>query len=192
MRPKARRRRSVTVLLCGLALLIGLLAVKRAGYRINVTASLPVGIWRLKPSFATLHRGQIITVCPPASPVFAEAKNRGYLFPGDCPGGVAPLLKPIAAVEGDAIETKADGLYVNGKLLPNSKSLTADSSGRPLHPVMPPYLQIPAEHVLLIATENDRSFDGRYFGPISLAGLQGTAEPVFMVRWRTGFLYRAS
>ena len=42
------------------------------------------------------------------------------------------MLKPVAAIAGDAVEQTPSGLVLNGKALPDTVALAADSSGRPL------------------------------------------------------------
>ncbi|ADP70354.1 Peptidase S26, conserved region [Rhodomicrobium vannielii ATCC 17100] len=105
----------------------------RLGYRFNETPSVPVGIWRVLPVNGPLERGQIVSVCPPPTGVFLEAKARGYLSTGSCPGGLEPMLKPIAALEGDVVEQTGEGLRMNGRLLPHSSAFPKQAMiGSPL------------------------------------------------------------
>ena len=75
------------VLLAGF-LLTGLAVMGAAGYRCNLTPSMPVGLWRVvtMPS-AAYQRGQVVTVCPPV--------DAPFLPRGSCPLGMQPLLKAI-------------------------------------------------------------------------------------------------
>ncbi len=45
-----------------------------------------------------------------------------------------PLLKPIVAVAGDRVVLSAEGMRVNGRLLPKTAPLFRDAAGRSLHP----------------------------------------------------------
>jgi conjugative transfer signal peptidase TraF len=173
-----KRRRPAAAVLAAGAIITALLAARWAGYRINRTASVPIGIWRLHPARSPLQRGEIVSLCPPPTPLFLDARARGYLENGECPGGLAPVLKPIAAIEGDFVELKAEGAYVNGAVMPNSQRLKTDRAGRILpQPVFQSFTVAEGE-ILLISQENARSFDSRYFGPLPLSGLLGVAEPV--------------
>jgi type IV secretory pathway protease TraF len=58
-----------------------------AGLRVNESPSLPVGIWRVSPPDRDLRRGDIVSFCPPDTPAFREAWQRGYLSAGHCEGG---------------------------------------------------------------------------------------------------------
>ena len=49
---------------------------------------------------------------------------RGYINPGNCPGGYGQLLKRVHAVAGDAVLIDETGITVNGQLLPNSIPIT--------------------------------------------------------------------
>jgi conjugative transfer signal peptidase TraF len=149
----------------------------RLGYRFNETPSVPVGIWRVLPVEGPLRRGQIVSVCPPPTGVFLEAKARGYLSEGSCPGGLEPMLKPIAALEGDAVEQTGEGISVNGWLLAYSSAFSADPEGRPLPRLLARFVISKGEVFLVSAHE--RSFDSRYFGPLPLSAVNGVATQLW-------------
>ena len=82
------------------------------GYRLNTTASLPAGIWKITDHYA---RGSYVSACiPPEAPMMAYAIKHAYLPDGICPGGFAPLLKKIAAAPGDTVRLTVDSMTVNG------------------------------------------------------------------------------
>ena len=108
-----------TLGLCGLA-----------GLRLNLTASLPIGLYRI--ARGAPERGTIVLVCLPLG-VAEFAKARGYLAPlGLCPGGVPPVGKPIVAIPGDTVRVTAIGLFVSGAPVANSRALPVDRKGRRL------------------------------------------------------------
>ena len=189
-RPAARR----LAFLAGLTLAFlfaGVSIAKRMGYRINTTPSVPAGIWRVLPLPARPARGQIVSICPPPTAVFIEARARGYLSYGRCPGGFEPMLKPVAAIAGDAVEQTPSGLVLNGKALPDSVALAADSSGRPLRRLQGSPLVIAADEAFLLSTMNGRSFDSRYFGPLPVTAIEGLAVPVWVAADRRELASRA-
>ena len=89
------------------------------------------------------------------------------------------MVKPIGAVAGDTVELRSDVIRVNGKPLPNSKTLTRDAHDRPL-PHMPwgRYV-VAADEVWLFATHIPESWDSRYFGPIQRTQILTTTRPVW-------------
>lgn len=130
-----------------------------AGLRVNVTASLPRGLYLLCPG--TPGRGEYAAFC--LSGEFAElARERGYLQAGSCPSGLRPLLKRVAALPGDVVNVAALSLRAT------------DSQGRSL----PSFLQsgsVLSGMVLLLA-DHPGSFDGRYFGLVPLDALQRVTQ----------------
>ncbi len=179
--PRNRRARTlalavwfVTAVLWVLSQLAGV-----AGLRLNETPSVPTGLWRVLALDGPVKRGQIVSICPPSAPVFAEAQARGYLAKGRCPGGLEPLLKPVAAIGGDVVQQTPEGIAVNGALVPHSLVLTADSQGRPLPALASDPRVIQKDEVFLLSGMNQRSFDSRYFGPLPVSAVEGIAIPVW-------------
>lgn len=169
-----RLAQTATAFGAGLALLVATAAV--AGIRINTTPSLPMGLWQVSPGVPA--RGDIVLICPPDTAVMRGAHDAGYISGGYCPSGLAPLLKPVAAVPGDEVQPSPLGVIVNGRLLPRTASMKVDGSGR-LLPVLPHHVQIvPAGEVWLLSSYNKASFDSRYFGPLRAERIIGVARPV--------------
>jgi conjugative transfer signal peptidase TraF len=145
------------------------------GIRINTTPSIPVGVYRLTNE--PIAKGAYVLICPPPVTVFDMAKARGYLGAGYCPGGYGQLMKKILAVQNDVVSIGTDGVQVNGQLLPLSAPLKADGAGRP----MPDYKasSVLGSAEVLVMSDNNGSFDGRYFGPIQRSQIQGVIRPIF-------------
>lgn len=144
----------------GLGSLLLILAFA-AGLRVNVTASVPRGLYLLCPG--TPGRGEYAAFC--LSGEFAAlAKERGYLQAGSCPSGLRPLLKRVAALPGDVVNVSALTLRAT------------DSQGRPLPSILHSG-PVPAGMALLLA-DHPGSFDGRYFGLVPLDSLQ-RVRPLF-------------
>src|SRR5208337_3761697 len=99
------------------------------------------------------------------------------LSKGRCASGFEPLLKPLAAIPGDEIEIIPEGIQVNGVLIQNSARLLTDVQGRPLPQVPQGKFRVGQGDIWLIATQNARSFDSRYFGPLPMTAIEGIAEP---------------
>jgi conjugative transfer signal peptidase TraF len=151
-----------------------------AGFRINESPSLPIGIWRVSPLDRDLRRGDVVSFCPPDTPAFREAQVRGYVGGGLCEGGYEPLLKPVAAIVGDRLIRTDEGISVNGRSIANSKSLGRDGSGRTLPRPKASNLLVARGEVWMISSYNPLSFDSRYFGPIPISRIEGLARPLFV------------
>jgi len=180
-RATSAKRTALTVWLAAACLFAGVSISGRMGYRINGTSSVPVGIWRVIPLAGGIERGQIVSLCPPPNAAFLEAQARGYLSKGRCPGGLEPMLKPVAGIAGDVIEQTPAGLILNGQFLPNTLALAADGRGRPLGRVREGRIVVKDNEAYLISTATGRSFDSRYFGPLPLTAIEGIAVPVWII-----------
>jgi len=174
MRNITRKQLAAVLLPTTLLLLLGG-AGGAAGYRLNLTPSLPIGLWRITDDIGP---GTYVTVCvPPTLPMMKVAVAKGYLPDGICPGGYAPLLKQVVAVAGDTVTLTPESLAVNGRVLPNTRTL-ASPDATPL-PVFPRgTYQVGADEFWLIANHNPRSFDSRYFGALRRADLRHGMKPV--------------
>ena len=149
--------------------------------RINESPSLPVGVWRLSPLRDEVRRDDVVSFCPPDTWVFREAWLRGYLGRGLCEGGYEPLLKPIAAIEGDRVTRTEQGIRINGRLIANSKRLDHDGSGQTLPSPGANNIIVAKGEVWVISSYNPLSFDSRYFGPVPVSKIEGLASPVFVM-----------
>ncbi|WP_338578680.1 conjugative transfer signal peptidase TraF (plasmid) [Brevundimonas olei] len=147
------------------------------GYRLNITDSMPVGVWRVQAD-AMPARGDAAWACPPLHESVRFAVKVGYLRPGFCPGGVVPVLKTVVALPGDHIAVSKAGVVVNHNLLPASAPL-------PFAPgIIPRAVEgegtVKPGEAWLVSTYNPRSYDSRYFGPVPLKNIVGRAAPVFV------------
>jgi conjugative transfer signal peptidase TraF len=146
--------------------------------RYNTSGSLPRGLYRLTD--APPRPFDLVLVCPPAAAA-ALARERGYLRRGRCPGGVRPLGKLLLAGPGDEVEVSAAGLSLAGRRAPASQALATDAAGRPL-PAIPRGLYPLARGAAWVYAPHPRSFDSRYFGPVSATALRGTLTPLWVTR----------
>ena len=149
-----------------------------AGLKLNTTPSLPMGIWQISPGAPT--RGSIVLVCPPDTPMMRGAHAAGYVGNGSCRGGLAPLLKPVAAVAGDEVSVTPRGVAVNGRLLPRSAPMKVDGAGRLLPTLDRQPGVVPPGEIWLLSSYNPASFDSRYFGPIRSDQIAGVARPLLI------------
>ncbi len=143
------------------------------GLRFNTSPSLPLGLYVT----TTDGSASLAEFCP-AEPFATFSIARGYRDPGACRDGAAPLLKPIVASAGDTVELSAVGISVNGVLLRNTAPLAKDSAGRPLSPWPFGRYLVARDTVWVASTYQPRSFDSRYFGPLSTGIIRHRLKPL--------------
>lgn len=176
-----RQRWRVTILpVGGLLISLGfpLLIVAAGGYsglRVNVTPSVPLGIWKIVELKRPARRGDQVFVCPPLSGMFREGWNRGYLRRGLCAGGVAPLIKTVLATSGQLVSIDRF-VWIDGELVPHSRLMASDGEGRPLS-AHAGGLVPPGE--VYLHSNSPGSFDSRYFGPLPTTSILGLAKEVW-------------
>lgn len=164
----------------GLAVVLFVASVARSGLRLNLTTSMPIGIYVLRSlPVAGVARGMAVAVCAP--PQAAQlGRRRGYLARGHCPADTEPLLKIAAGVHGDLIAESPRGVRVDGCLLPHSSPLAFDSAGRLLSTHPAGRYRLGAHQVWLYAG-NPRSWDSRYWGPVTAAAVVAGAVPLLVI-----------
>jgi len=137
---------------------------------------------------STIPRGEVVGVCLTAPghafAVLIAVKN-GYMSANKTdPCGVGgvnrfqQLVKRVVAGPGDDVLVvvrstsqagKPPGVYVNGKLEPESAPLDKDKNGRD-YPRNPFHKKLAADEYVVLG-RNAESFDSRYFGTVSRAEL---------------------
>jgi conjugative transfer signal peptidase TraF len=160
----------------GIALLLVGAVCQVAGARVNTSKSIPVGLYWT--TSAPMDKGAYVLVCPPDGNVFRQAKERGYIGAGFCPGDYGYLMKRVAATQRDTVTVTSEGVRVNGERLPLSAPLQADKAGRPLPRYRANGTVLGHAEVLLMSDGSPTSFDGRYFGPIGCAQLVTAVKPI--------------
>lgn len=146
-----------------------------AGFRANLTASEPLGIWRIVPLGRQVQVGDLVFICPPVSNIMREARARGYLRHGLCAGGFAPLIKTVVAVAGQSIEIDST-VHIDGAPLLHSEVAVVDGQRRQMRAhaggVVP-------QKMVFLHSAFPGSFDSRYFGPLSADHILGLAREVW-------------
>ena len=163
--------------ICAISLIV-LLALGMswaAGYRLNVTRSLPVGLYRM--TGGPVQRGELAAFCLEDAESISLAQERGYLAAGSCPSGLRPLLKVVFGLAGDVVGIEKGLIAVNGHSLAGTAVVSRDSKGRPAPSSrLVPGVIAPGK-VLVLSPHHSGSFDSRYFGLVPLAALR-PVEPV--------------
>lgn len=161
-----RRRVLPTVLraLVATALVTSAACALASHLLINVTRSMPLGVYWMQRAGSSFARQDLVAFAVPPA-VRDLVRERHYLLGG------ALLLKPVAAVAGDVVCIEGDALALNGK--PSAHLRSTDSDGRPL-PRDARCGLLPSGFVYVLASD-PRSFDSRVFGPVDIHALHPVA-----------------
>ena len=151
--------------------------------RLNLTSSMPIGIWRLQQPVQPNEslRGQVALFCPPDSGIFRRAKERGILRSGSCEGSFMPLLKEVVGLPGDVVEYVDGGYSVNGRRVANSRIQPLDLGFKP---AFYSHLVVPDGYVWLMSSYSAQSFDSRYFGPVERSRIYAYADAILVLTSR--------
>lgn len=134
----------------------------------NASASVPVGLYAVRPE--TARKPNDLVIVTPPSPLADFLADGGYL-----PRGV-PLLKRIAAVGGQRVCRNGRVVTVDGAAI--ATALDKDRRGR-LLPRWSGCLRLTPDQVLLLNRHVPDSLDGRYFGPLPTSTIVGQARPIW-------------
>lgn len=160
-------------------LMVAMALAARPSIRINLTPSMPIGVWFVQRGYIPLDRGQAVIVCLPPEPA-GFALQRKYIGHGECPGDYEPLLKTVVAAVGDKVTVSDAGVAVNGQLIEHSRALAVDSAGRPLSSQPPGTYDVKDGTAWVITTRSDKSYDSRYYGPLPATSFVAAAWPLLI------------
>lgn len=164
-----------------------IIIVKKSGYHIiySATASMPQGLYLVIPTEKISHQ-DIVEFNPPPSALDFAKKNRWIPQSGS-------VIKYVFAIPNDHVCIHNQKILVNGKEIGAvAKFYTENkSNSSPPHQISSQKVtnkplpqtnfcgKLRAKQYLLLSTKSERSFDGRYFGPVSLQRILGRAVPLF-------------
>lgn len=166
------KRAILIVAILALSAYCALWALVDMGLRHNDTSSVPVGWYWYTPG--PVYRGQLVQACLPIN-LATFALDRGIARIGSvCPGGVAPMVKVLAAVYPDVVTVRDDAVLIDGKPWPLSATPTHDKSGRPVPFRMKPGTYHVGPFQVLLLGLSLRSWDGKIYGLMPRAIVTGT------------------
>lgn len=174
-----RRWRTRGPLVAVAAFTIAYVLPQLAGLRLNTTTSMPRGLYRSLDGPVTT--GAWVSVCLP-SEIARFGVERSYLGAGSCPNGTEPVLKVVTAVAGDVVEVTTAGVGINGELLVHSRPLECDRGGRELAAYSAGPRTLARGEIWLHSPFEERSWDSRYFGPVSAACVTDVVAPLVTFR----------
>lgn len=139
-----------------------LAALKFFGVMINVSPSMPLGIYVKK--FSAIKRGDIVAICLDHQQA-QLGLQRHYLKPGFACNGAQPLIKKVIAIPGDVVQLTDHSITVNGHVY-FYPTFYQDSRGHSLS-AFPRGIYKMSNSYWLLGTHNPHSWDSRYWGPVS-------------------------
>jgi conjugative transfer signal peptidase TraF len=145
--------------------LLVVFAIRRYGLALNVTDSMPLGLYHIQSVALPVASGTIVQTCLP-SEIASVGLARKYLLTGNCASGTTPVLKIVVGVAGDRIDVSDRRITINGHALRGSATAASDRNGRPLARFPRGVVRLVAGQIWLW-TPNPASWDSRYYGPIS-------------------------
>ncbi len=161
--------------LVAMSMMIGFYSALAGGaLRINLTASLPRGVYRTAAVDGPLAIGDLVYFCAPHGSAWELAATRHYTPPGLCSDGSAPFLKPIVALSGDPYSVATASVAILGQNLPLA---SVDSAGRSL-PHLPLGPGVVPANAVMVVSDKKNGFDSRYAGPLPISAIVGRAFPV--------------
>jgi len=134
----------------------------------NPSNSVPPGWYRIGPPHS-LHADSIVLASLPADAA-ALAAQRGYL-----PLHI-PLLKRVGAMAPQSVCIEKRIVRIDG--VAQAVARTADGRGRPL-PAWQHCRRLHDGELFLLSATSPASFDSRYFGPVSVSAVIGSAQPLW-------------
>ncbi len=144
---------------------------------VNTGSSIPSGLYVKVDKPVAI--GKYVMFCPPNRPEFQEARNKGYISPGNCPDNFGNMILKVSAKTKNIVTINETGVYVNDVLLPNSKPAEKDQEGRPMPKLVLDHYELEPGELLLMSEATENPFDGRYFGIIDFDQVDSVINPVF-------------
>jgi conjugative transfer signal peptidase TraF len=140
-------------------LIVALLFI--GGYlTLNVTPSVPVGLWWIIDSKIPFRKEDYVVVDVERFAGYGAYQN--YPFRRSAWGTVVPFIKRIAGVAGDTVTGDGEGIRINGQLLKDSGIVSRDRNGNGMKPFPLPITLINDQ--LWLASQSPLGFDSRYLG----------------------------
>lgn len=134
----------------------------------NASASAPIGLWHIHPD-TRVSAGDMVLAKTPAS-VRSLAAARHYI------PATVPLLKRVAAVDGDIVCAGGPRILIDGHLA--AVRMVSDPHGRRL-PWWSGCGRLGRDRYFLL-NATPESFDSRYFGSVAGTAIIGTATPLWL------------
>lgn len=152
-----------------------------AGFIINTTKSIPIGLYqRVNTSIDDAQVGDIVQVCLPVKPEIEVGLRRGYINAGYCPSGYGYVLKTLAAKVSDKVSINEQGVFINDVRWPNSTPLKEDGRGFKMPSIYLNGYILKYNEILLMTDHSPTSFDSRYYGIVDKSCILSILRPIYI------------
>jgi len=123
--------------------------------------SIPFFETQLRPIWGSVKRGDVIV----------------FRFPGD---RTKDYIKRVIGISGDKVEVRDTKIFINGKPWEDKVGVFKGSQGgrAEMADNFGPYT-VPEDKVFVMGDNRDRSFDSRFWGPVSINEIKGKAFIVY-------------
>lgn len=152
-----------------------LILFQKNGFIVNISKSLPLGIYKTYPITEVIKEGDIVVFIP-------NEKNKNFMIERGYLGKdnlVKTLMKKVVGVEGDIFTVKKTPLglvlYKNEETILGGVA-TRDSKYRELNHIS--YLKLEKDEYFLVG-ESFNSYDSRYFGSVKKEEILYKASAIF-------------
>ncbi|WP_440616371.1 conjugative transfer signal peptidase TraF [Cysteiniphilum sp. 6C5] len=157
------------------------LAIKTFGVRINVSDSMPMGLYIIDHTSdeRMIVRGDLVEVCLPHK-VAVEGIAKGYIDAhGHCADGSGSLIKEVIALPVDHVQLTSSQIIVNQKAY-YAPSHDISLSGIPITHFIKPGNNQRYGYWLYGANSPDYSWDSRYFGAVEADNIIHILKPLWI------------
>ena len=172
-----RRLPGISVILV-INLIFVALILMAMGFRLNLTNSIPVGLYRI--TTLTNLKNSFVIFCPDDRLAFKQGLKRHYISYGLCPGSYGYLMKKVVGTAGDKVTVTAEGVFINQKIIPFSKPKLIDGMHHSLPQWRTVNYQLKEDEIMTMTSQSEWSFDGRYYGLIHLGQIKGVITPIWV------------
>jgi len=147
--------------------------IKSAGFHMtySATKSMPRGLYLIAPT-KKIARYDIVELIPP--PIALDFIKKNHWAPQS-----GSIIKYVFAIPNDHVCIHHQAIWINNKKIGRVYKFYAPNKLLPQTKICG---KLKANQYLLLSTESERSFDGRYFGLVSSQEILGHAIPVFIKR----------
>jgi len=140
------------------------------GFRINVTGSMPKGLYFLQ-SPNGLKRDDLVTVKLPEKQL-SFGIHRGYIKSKD-----TILLKKLIALPGDKVEFKDSQIVVNAVFTYQASRVARDKHNLEMNPIEDGIYLCGKDDYWVLGMD-DLSWDSRYFGPVKIENISNKVRGI--------------